>query len=150
MREFKRFNDAEAKRESHDDSNKFDSQSKNIINNVLNAFKSEENYTKGFRYVFSIIIILFMLVNFVAILLVCKYAVLEKEPNIASVATVLVALIAEMVGLLAIIFKYLFNRKENKILEIMLEYLKVKSKHDLNNLYTLPYPDIDDDFINED
>lgn len=131
----------------------FNDQSNLIIAEVIDSFKSEEKYTVDYRLIFSKLITTFMIINFVVIIGMSIYAVIDKAVNIAVIITVLVSLIAETVGLLAIIFKYLFNREQNKVLDVMVEYLKVKSKHetDINN-FEIPFDfDPDDyDFDDED
>lgn len=73
------------------------------------------------------------------------------EKNLIALIAILVTLITEIITLLTILFKYLFNRKENKILDILIRYLDIQ-KQFYNTSKSLPedYDEYDNtDYIDD-
>jgi hypothetical protein len=105
----------------------FDRQSQAILSPVLVSFHYEDKFIRKHRSKFSWLIFFILLINFISIIGISFISIIY-EKNLVALVTVLVSLIAEMVGLLTILFKYLFNRKENKLLDILIKYLDIQKQ----------------------
>lgn len=57
-------------------------------------------------------------------------AFFKENTSLPSILTPITSLVATVVSLLYIQFKYLFNRKENKLLDILKDILQLSSEHE--------------------
>lgn len=57
-------------------------------------------------------------------------AFFKENTSLPSILTPITSLVATVVSLLYIQFKYLFNRKENKLLDNLKDILQLSSEHE--------------------
>lgn len=111
----------------------FQKKSEQILPKIIKSFSSEDLYIKLFRYIFSVAVIVVLAISLVIFVKICNTVLKTNEINLLEIASVFSVLIVETIGLMTIIFKYLFNREHNKVLDVLIEYLKVESSHSLNS-----------------
>lgn len=88
------------------------------IKEMVSSFQKEDEFINTFRKKFAwfILILVIILSVFIICLTISSFWI---KFSIEIYITAFVTILVEVFGLLTILFKYLFNRKENKVLEII-------------------------------
>lgn len=93
------------------------------IETVMNSFKTEDEFIAKYRPRCLIVLLSIICFSIVGIIALITYNIFIKIDTIALIAA-LTTLLIEILGLLNIVFKYLFNRSENKVLDIVSNIIK--------------------------
>lgn len=93
------------------------------IKDVIESFKNEDSFITNNRPICLWIILSIVMISVVAILSLIGLNIYYKIDTIVLI-TSLTTLLVEILGLLSIVFKYLFNRSENKVLDIVSDIIK--------------------------
>lgn len=111
-----------------------------LMENTLNkyifpSFEAEEKYIKSWREFLTIFVLVIMVIELVVILGSYIIGFFSNSYNVdASIFSIVISgFFVQTIGLFTIIFNYLFNRKDNKILDIIEKFISKRSDHDLNN-----------------
>ena len=110
-------------------SEEFNSQSQRVLKNIINSFDTEDKFITKYRTVCAVFILIIVGISFIGLIAVIVLKILRILDSVEFISS-LAVLLAEIFGLLAILFKYLFNRSENKIVDALIQYLEVKSHHE--------------------
>lgn len=93
------------------------------IQTVMKSFKTEDEFISKYRPRCLIVLLTIICLSIAGIIALITYNVFIKIDTIALIAA-LTTLLVETLGLLNIVFKYLFNRSENKVLDIVSNIIK--------------------------
>lgn len=110
-----------------------------LYNHILPSFNEEEKFIRSMRpnlskfivCLIKIQIFLLFVIPIVSIFFSFFNKNFKFDTGIYSVLAT--AVFANTVGLMAILFKYIFNRSENKILEILDSFLKTRADYESKN-----------------
>ncbi|MCH5171561.1 MAG: hypothetical protein J1F31_01840 [Erysipelotrichales bacterium] len=107
-----------------------------LMKQMKDSFEAEEKFIRERRACYSKLIFSLIIISYILIIAITILAFVF-ELDMGVYISAFVALVVESLGLLKILFEYLFNRKDNKVLEIISNTLKNfgeywKNKNDNN------------------
>ena len=105
----------------------------NISKGILKAFEDENKFVNCYRKVFSILIVGCVSLSIIAMLITTSYIVKYNNLTLATIITIYVSFIGEISTLMVILFKYLFNRENNKLCDILRDTLSIVSNNDIED-----------------
>lgn len=91
-----------------------------LDNHIYPAYKAEEEFVKFWRWFLTLFIVSIIVIEIFAVLVMVYF---DYKGNISIdykyFSQIVIAFFIQMIGLLTIIFRYLFNKRDNKVLEII-------------------------------
>lgn len=108
----------------------FDENTQKIIESICSAFEEENEYVNRSRDFYTVLFAIIVCILIGLIILFSFLAFFKENTSLPSILTPITSLVATVVSLLYIQFKYLFNRKENKLLDILKDILQLSSEHE--------------------
>ncbi|AXF52091.1 MAG: hypothetical protein [Podoviridae sp. ctcf755] len=90
---------------------------------IIDSFHNEDRFIAKNRPICLWILLSIVMISVITIFFLIGYHIFCGIDTVGLI-TALTTLLVEVIGLLTIIFKYLFNRKENKVLDIISNIIK--------------------------
>lgn len=111
----------------------FEYYSSRMLERTLADMQWTSIFTSSWRSVWSIFILIAISLCEVIMIAVIILKVIFKDFDTAFAITAVTTLLVQIVGLATIVFKFLFNKIDNKDADTYLELLKLLSQHEQKN-----------------
>lgn len=111
-------------------SSNFEDKSDELYNTVLERLKADSNYIQFWRATWTKIILASLIFNALILVAMIVLKFYLENFDIAAFASIIVSIFVETIGLIAIMFKFLFNNTDNKNADIYLKLLELTEKHE--------------------
>lgn len=104
---------------------------------ILPSFYKEDDFISNMRMPLAIFIMLLIMAQIIFLFLIAigftfLSSLIDNFKFDTGVFSILAtAVFANTVGLMTVLFKYIFNRKENKILDVIDSFLKTRSDYEI-------------------
>ena len=108
----------------------FSIHSNNMLKRVYGDIDKTSNFTSLWRRVWSIFILIAISLCEVIMVAVIVLKVIFKDFDTAFAISAVTTLLVQIVGLATIVFKFLFNKTDNKDADTYLELLKLLSQYE--------------------
>jgi len=102
-----------------------------ITKSVHKAFIDENKYVTNYRVCFTKMFVIIIWLIVLSIIAISFLAIFYNDNiSLLPVLSSLSSLVATVVTVLIVQFRYIYNRKDNKLLDIIRDVLKLSSEHE--------------------